>query len=102
MADRRGLGVHTTLETEIDLPAVMQVGEVPQTGHARIGEFAALTEAGKTSSETRLLQQRDVRERFTALGFEPSRGSPAQFGALIKSDIVKWEKVVRESGARVD
>jgi len=50
----------------------------------------------------RLLQQRDVRERFTALGFEPSRGSPAQFGALIKSDIVKWEKVVRESGARVD
>ena len=38
----------------------------------------------------RLLLQRDVRDRFAALGFEPSRGSPAEFGALIKSDIVKW------------
>jgi len=50
----------------------------------------------------RLLQQRDVRERLAALGFEPSRSTPAAFAELIKADIQKWGKVVRESGARAD
>ncbi len=37
-----------------------------------------------------------------ALGFEPQRNSPEAYLALIKSDIVKWGKVVRDSGAKVD
>jgi tripartite-type tricarboxylate transporter receptor subunit TctC len=50
----------------------------------------------------RLLQDRAVRERLTTLGFEPVRNTPAQFAALIKSDIAKWEKVVRAAGVRID
>ena len=50
----------------------------------------------------RLLQQRDVHERLAALGFEPNRNTPAAFAELIKTDIQKWGKVVRESGARAD
>ena len=50
----------------------------------------------------RLLQQKEIRDRLTALGFEPFRNSPAQFSALMKSEIAKWEKVVRQSGAKVD
>jgi len=50
----------------------------------------------------RLLQQREVRERLAALGFEPSRSTPAAFAELIRADIQKWGKVVRESGARAD
>ncbi len=50
----------------------------------------------------RLLQDSTVRDRLTTLGFEPVRNSPAQFAALIKSDIAKWEKVVRTAGVRID
>ena len=50
----------------------------------------------------RLLQQREVRERLATLGFEPIRNTPAEFAELIKTDIQKWGKVVRESGARAD
>ena len=50
----------------------------------------------------RLLQMREVRERMATLGFEPYRHTPAAFAELIKADVVKWGKVVRESGARAD
>jgi tripartite-type tricarboxylate transporter receptor subunit TctC len=50
----------------------------------------------------RVLQQKEVRDRFATLGFEPAYNSPAQFTALIQSELVKWAKVVRDSGARAD
>ena len=44
----------------------------------------------------------EVRERLAELGFEPNRNTPAAFAELIKTDIQKWGRVVRESGARAD
>jgi len=35
-------------------------------------------------------------------GMEPAGSTPAQFDALIKSEIDKWAKVVKLSGAKVD
>ena len=50
----------------------------------------------------RLLQVRDVRERMLTLGFDPQRHTPAAFAELVKADVVKWSKIVRDSGASVD
>ena len=44
----------------------------------------------------------ELRERFKEIGAEPAPGSPEQFGNFIKAEIVKWGKVVRESGMTVD
>jgi tripartite-type tricarboxylate transporter receptor subunit TctC len=44
----------------------------------------------------------DVREKLQAQGIEPVGSSPAQLAAHLKSELVKWEKVVRLSGAKVD
>jgi len=44
----------------------------------------------------------DLQERLSALGYEPRRNTPEQFAQLIKSELVKWAKVVRESGAHAD
>jgi len=44
----------------------------------------------------------EVQERLTQQGAEPSPGTPEEFGAFIKSEIVKWGKVVKASGAKVD
>lgn len=43
-----------------------------------------------------------LRERMIAADYEPAVGSPEQFGAFIKSEIVKWAKAVKISGARAD
>jgi len=50
----------------------------------------------------RVLAAPDVREKLGALGFELAPGTPAEFGELIRRDIVKIGKVVRDAGIRVD
>ena len=50
----------------------------------------------------KLLQSPDVKQRMAQLGAEPIGSTPEQFGAYIKAEIVKWEKVVKASGARAD
>jgi tripartite-type tricarboxylate transporter receptor subunit TctC len=48
------------------------------------------------------LQSPATRERFATLMAEPV-GNPAEdFAAFIKSELVKYEKVVKASGAKVD
>lgn len=44
----------------------------------------------------------NMKERLRAQGFEPSPGTPEQFGALIRSEIDRWAKVVKTSGAKVE
>ncbi len=44
----------------------------------------------------------DIIGRLSSQGFEPVGNSAERFGAHIRSELAKWEKVVRESGARAD
>lgn len=47
---------------------------------------------------TRTLGKPDIRQRLLALGLEPKPGSADAVTQLIKSEIAKWEPVVRGSG----
>ena len=44
----------------------------------------------------------DVRAFFANAGVEPGGTTPQEFAAFIKSELAKWAKVVKESGARAD
>jgi len=44
----------------------------------------------------------DFRERLTASAFDPVGGSSQQFADYVKAEIVKWGKVVRDTGAKPD
>jgi tripartite-type tricarboxylate transporter receptor subunit TctC len=44
----------------------------------------------------------DLRAKFTDLGVEGIGNSPGEFAAVIKSEIPKWAKVIRESGIKPD
>ena len=44
----------------------------------------------------------DMKERMAANGTDIIGNTPAEFAAFIQSDLVKWAKVVKSSGARVD
>jgi tripartite-type tricarboxylate transporter receptor subunit TctC len=48
------------------------------------------------------LKSAALKELLSAQGAEPAGGTPEEFAALIKRDLVKWAKVVKDSGARVD
>ena len=48
------------------------------------------------------LKRKEIAERVTAAGAEPSPSTPEEYGALIRSEIAKWGEVVRASGAKVD
>ena len=39
-----------------------------------------------------------TRQRLEVQGFEPEGGTPAEFAAYIKSEIVKWAKVIKDAG----
>ena len=58
---------------------------------------------GKLNNEiARALAEPDMNQRFVAQGIDLQSSTPEQFGALIKSELVKWRKVVKDAAAKVD
>jgi tripartite-type tricarboxylate transporter receptor subunit TctC len=49
-----------------------------------------------------LLATAEVRERFAASGADVLASTPERFGEILRDDLARWAKVVRESGARID
>jgi tripartite-type tricarboxylate transporter receptor subunit TctC len=44
----------------------------------------------------------ETKSRFALLLAEPVASTPAQFGAFMKSELGKYEQVVKATGAKVD
>jgi tripartite-type tricarboxylate transporter receptor subunit TctC len=43
-----------------------------------------------------------VKERYAVLGIEPVGNSPEAFGAQVREDLARWEKVVKAANVRVE
>ncbi len=54
------------------------------------------------AESTKALQAPDLRDRMVAEGAEFVGDTPAQFSAYIRSELDKWGKAVKASGAKVD
>jgi tripartite-type tricarboxylate transporter receptor subunit TctC len=50
----------------------------------------------------KVMAMHDIKERFGALGADPVGNTPEEFSAYLKDEIVKWGRVVKDSGAKVD
>jgi len=91
-----------------DLPTVTEAADLP--GYECLTWYGLLAPAGTPSQVVnklngeidRLFKQQDVREKLTAMGFEPTRDTPDEFAKLIAVDLQKWAEVVKASGAKVD
>ncbi|MGZ8264105.1 MAG: tripartite tricarboxylate transporter substrate binding protein [Burkholderiales bacterium] len=88
-----------------DLPTISESG-IP--GFHATAWYGALAPAGlpqpllqKLHADiTAVLSAPDLRERFGAQSIDLVTTTPAGFAALIKSEIPKWGKIVRSSGAK--
>ena len=50
----------------------------------------------------KVLATQAMQERLKALGAEPVRSDPQSFAAMLPAELAHWNKVVQESGARID
>jgi tripartite-type tricarboxylate transporter receptor subunit TctC len=50
----------------------------------------------------RVAEQADIKERMRSMLFDQRTGTPEQFGDLIKSDLAKWGKLIRDTNIRPD
>ena len=91
-------------------PDLVTVAESGYPGFETVGWAGLLAPAGtpkeivaKLNAEVvRILSRPEVTGRFVSLGAELLSSSADDFGAYIKSETVKWGKVIRDSGAKAD
>ncbi len=99
----------TTRKRVPSLPQLPTIGETVQ-GFGADPWYGLFAPAGTPNSiVTQLhravvtaLNSKDVRDRLARQGAEPFVNDPVKFGAMLKSEIPKWAKVVKESGATID
>ena len=105
----RALAVSTTKRSPA-APEIPTMAEAGVPGYVAVAWFGLLAPAktprdiiNKLSLETaRILKLPDVHARLSDLGAEPVGGTPAEFDDHIKAEIVKWAKVIKDSGATAD
>ena len=104
----RGLAV-TTPQRIASLPDIPAVAEaVP--GYEVVGWYGVIGPAGmpqpivtKLHDEiVRVLAIPDVRDRIVHDGSDPVGNTPQEFRDFMTSDLNKWAKLVKESGAKLD
>ncbi len=104
----RGLAVTTPRRVPAmpDMPAVAEAlpgfEVVGWYGFAAPAKLPAPILAKLHGEIVRILNQPDIRERILSDGSEPVGSSPEEFRAYMHADLVKWAKVVRESGASLN
>ena len=105
----RGLAV-TSLKRSPNIPELPSVAESGYPSFEATSWFALLAPAGtpapivsKLHREiSRITARPDVREKFAQLGLDTVGGSPEELATIIKSDIVKWAKVIKDAGIKAD
>ena len=91
-----------------DVPTLEDVGKLK--GFEASSWFGLLAPAGTPPEILNRIQQEvakslntpAIKEKMLAQGAIPSGNTPQEFAKLIDSEITKWAKVVKESGAKVD
>ncbi|QIL82606.1 tripartite tricarboxylate transporter substrate binding protein [Diaphorobacter sp. HDW4A] len=105
----RLLAVTTAKRSKL-LPNVPTVAESGLPGYEAMPWLGFVAPAGTPAPvvnkfQTELmevLKEPAVQEKFQSLGLEIIGNTPAEFSEFIKKDIVKWAKVVKDSGAKAD
>ena len=105
----RALGV-TSAKRSLAAPDIPTLAEAGLPGFEAVSWFALFAPANtprpivdKLQAEvSKILKSPDISKRLLDLGLEPAGGTPDELAAYQKSEIAKWSKVVKDSGAKVE
>lgn len=97
----------TRVSAAPELPTIAELG---YPGFSGVPWIAIMAPAGtppaivaKLNAEmNKILTSKEVRDTFTAQGVEPLVMTPPELGAFVRTEIVKWTKAVKDSGAKAD
>ncbi|MDZ7866809.1 tripartite tricarboxylate transporter substrate binding protein [Acidovorax sp.] len=100
----------TTAKRSPELPNVPTIAEAGVPGYEATSWFGMFAPAGTpapvlaklNTALVKVLNQAEVKKRINDQGAETVSETPEQFAAFIKTESVKWGKVVQESGASLD
>jgi tripartite-type tricarboxylate transporter receptor subunit TctC len=93
------------------LPTIAEAGATSGlTGYQSVGWFGVVAPAGTPPAIVTRLNQAmakalgdpAIASHAEAVGARPAPSTPAAFGAMIKSEIAKWNKVIAVSGAKIE
>jgi len=105
----KGLAITSVKRSPLlpDLPTVAEAGVPGYEADLWLGLVApAGTPAAiinRLHDETvKILRRPDVQTSFLQQGTEPIGSTPAQFAVMLKTDVERWGKVVKFSGAKVE
>ena len=105
----KALGVSTARRSAA-VPELPTIAESGLPGYAATAWYGVLAPAGtprdivmKLNAEiVKSLRTDEMKKRIASDGGEVIGSTPEEFTAVMKTDIAKWAKVVKTSGARVD
>jgi tripartite-type tricarboxylate transporter receptor subunit TctC len=105
----RAIGV-TSARRIPALPDVPTITEAGVPGYVAVGWNGMVGPAGIPgpvldklhATVVKIVRTPEVNNKLVGLGAEPATSTPGEFAALMKAEIVKWAKAVRDSGARLD
>ena len=90
-----------------DVPTVAETGLPGFDVTSWYGVFGPVAMPQEITSKlnteiTAMVAAPDVKERLVQLGAEPANLTPDAFGRYVRAEIMRWAKVVKDSGARLD
>lgn len=100
----------TTADRVPALPDVPTLNEAALPGYVAVGWNGLVGPAGIPkpivdkihAAVAKIYATPEMRERLVSLAAEPAISTPEEFSALIKSELGKWAKAVKDSGAKLD
>jgi tripartite-type tricarboxylate transporter receptor subunit TctC len=100
----------TSLKRSSVMPELPTIDEAGLPGFEAISWFGLMAPAGTPAAivdkvykqAAQIVAASEMKEKLAQLGLDTTSDPPDAFGAIIKSDIAKWAKVIREANIKAE
>jgi tripartite-type tricarboxylate transporter receptor subunit TctC len=95
------------LASHPDIPTIAELGfpgfeVVAWNGFVAPAATPKVVIARLSTEIATVIKMPEVKERLSADGSMPMANSPEEFSSFIKAELMKWGRVIKASGARVE